>query len=93
MEKLVNYGLLSDPGKVRDWCNGLADKTPKELAEGVRAAKSHVGSLSLGQFRQMCTYVPPLSERITPSGRLEQKKSSQEKIEYWKNKRKQEIGI
>jgi hypothetical protein len=71
----------------------LADKTPYELAEGVRAAKSHVGPLSLGQFRQMCTYVPPLSERITPSRRLEQKKSSPETVEYYRQKRKAECGI
>ena len=54
MKKVVNYGLLSDPGKVSDWVNGLTDKTPQELAEGVRKAKDHRGPLSLPDFRAMC---------------------------------------
>ena len=82
MQRLVNYGLLSDAGKIRDWSNGLADKSERELAEGVRRAKDHRGPLSLGEFRAMCTYIPPLSERIMP--RLELKKSDPKTIEYWR---------
>lgn len=69
---LINYGLLSDKNKIRDWCNGLADKTEKELAEGIRKVKDHKGPLSLPRFREMCTYIAPLSERIyQPSRQLD----------------------
>lgn len=91
MEKLVNYGLLSDPGKIRDWSNGLADKSPKELAEGVRKAKDYRGPLSLGEFRNMCTYIAPLEERIAKS--LEHKKSDPETIERFRQERKAKFNI
>jgi hypothetical protein len=93
MKKLVNYGFLSDKEKIRDWANALADKTDRELAEGVRVVKSHVGPLSLGQFRQMCTYVPPLSERIDKERRLPHKKSDPETIRKFREQRKAQTGI
>ena len=93
MEKLVNYGLLSDPGKIRDWSNGLADKSPKELAEGVRKAKDYRGPLSLGEFRNMCTYIAPLEERIAKDRQLAHQKSDPETIEMYKRQRKQTHGI
>jgi hypothetical protein len=93
MEKLVNYGLLSDPGKIRDWSNGLADKSPKELAEGVRKAKDYRGPLSLGEFRNMCTYIAPLEERIAKDRRLAHQKSAPETIERFRQQRKQTHGI
>jgi hypothetical protein len=93
MRKLVDYGLLADKNKVATWVNDLADKTPYELAEGVRAAKSHVGPLSLGQFRQMCTYVPPLAERLEKERRLPHKKSDPETIRKFREQRKAQTGI
>ena len=91
MQKLVNYGLLSDPGKIRDWCNALTDKSEKELVEGVRKAKDHVGPLSLGEFRGMCVYVSPLSERIVP--RLERKPSDRATVEKYRIERISKLGF
>ena len=94
MSKLVDYGLLSDAGKVETWFQALSDKTEMELREGLRKARDHRGPLSLGDFRSYCVYVPPLSERIyRPDRQLKQLKSSPETIEYYKQLRKQETGI
>ena len=92
MSKLVNYGFLSDRGKIRDWSNALADKTEEELYEGLRKVRDHRGALSLGDFRNMCE-LPKLHTSHKPFAQLELKKSDPKTIEYWRNKRKAEIGI
>ena len=54
LEKLVNYGLLSDPSAIRDWANGLVDISEHDLVEGFRKAKDKTGYMQLGDFRALC---------------------------------------
>jgi hypothetical protein len=54
LKKLLSYGLLNDPGAVRDWANGLADLEYDALVEGFRKSKDHAGYMTLGQFRALC---------------------------------------
>ena len=93
MRETVNCGLLSDKEKIRHWCNRLGDKSDREIIEGIRKLQDCTGPLTLPKLRELCVYIPPLSERISLSRRLEQKKSDPKTIEYWKQKRKAEVGI
>lgn len=54
MNRLVSYGLLSDPAAMVDWKNGIADLGVNELAIGINKAKDFKGYLTLGDFRGMC---------------------------------------
>lgn len=92
LNKLVSYGLLSDPGAASDWANALTDKTDQEIVEGIRKAKDYKGYLTMGEFRQMCKLprAHPSHQSFVP---IESKPASKERIEFWRNKRKAEIGI
>lgn len=54
LQRLLSYGLLSDPSAMADWANALADLSTNELAAGVNKAKDFKGYLTLGEFRGMC---------------------------------------
>ena len=92
LDKLVSYGLLSDPNAVRDWANDLVDLSERELVEGFKKAKDHTGWLEFGAFRAMCK-LPKSHASFRRFVPLEHLKSSHETVEYWKAKRKEEIGL
>jgi len=54
LERLVSYGLLSDPSAIRDWANGLADLSEERLTAGFVKAKDYTGYLTLGDLRNLC---------------------------------------
>lgn len=92
LDKLVSYGLLSDPNAVRDWANDLVDLSERELVEGFKKAKDHTGWLEFGKFRQMCK-LPKSHASFRRFVPLEHHRATSEQVEYWKNKRKEEIGL
>ena len=54
LQRLVSFGLLSDPSAITDWANALADLNMNELAIGLNKAKDFKDYLTMGDFREMC---------------------------------------
>jgi len=89
---LTSYGLLNDPNAAKDWVMALNDLKDIELVTGIRKAKDHSGYLTLGQFRHMCK-LEKINAAHKPYKALPVLKSDEETREYWKAKRKSEVGL
>lgn len=92
LEKLVSYGLLSDPEAIRDWANGIADIDEHGLIEGFRKAKDKTGYMTLGDFRALCKR-PVMAACHRPFVALECKPMEREAMRAKIKEMRERIGI
>jgi hypothetical protein len=92
LERLVSYGLLSDPSAIRDWANGLADISEERLTAGFVKAKDYTGYLALGDLRNMCKK-PMQNGSYRPYQALPHKSMDKDELRARIAKMREETGI